>query len=176
MSLAPSACRASLLLLLAGACARRPVSTEWQVSIRGYGPIEAGMTLAEADSAGGRHFDLRSAGNEGCAIVPFAGDSTHGISVLVENGRIGRVDVLDSMVATNHGARVGDTEARVESLYPGRVTVLPHKYDSDGHYLVVAPQQAGDSGFALVFETHGGRVTRYRAGRQPAVEYVEGCS
>ena len=33
-----------------------------------------------------------------------------------------------------------------------------------------------DSGFEVVFETDSQRVTRYRAGRLPEVEYVEGCS
>jgi len=53
------------------------------------------------------------------------------------------------------------------------VTVTPHKYE-DGHYLTV--NAADDSSFAIVFETSKGRVTRYRAGRRPAVELVEGCS
>jgi hypothetical protein len=29
--------------------------------------------------------------------------------------------------------------------------------------------------FRIVFETDGQRVTRFRAGRLPAVQYVEGC-
>ena len=36
-------------------------------------------------------------------------------------------------------------------------------------------EHADDSSFAIVFATSKGRVTRYRAGRRPAVEYVEGC-
>jgi hypothetical protein len=94
---------------------------------------------------------------------------------MVVDGRIARVEVFDSTVVTNHGARIGDTEATIDSLYPHRVTVTPHKY-TEGHYLLVAPRDSTDSGLELVFETEGGRVTQYRAGRLPEVEYVEGCS
>jgi hypothetical protein len=92
---------------------------------------------------------------------------------MIAGGLIARVDVDTLPVATSAGARVGDSEARVDSLYPGRVAVRPHKYE-DGHYLVVTPDRA-DTTLAIVFETSGGRVTRYRAGRRPMVEYVEGC-
>ena len=33
-----------------------------------------------------------------------------------------------------------------------------------------------DSAYRLIFETDGQRVTEYRAGLLPAVEWVEGCS
>ena len=59
--------------------------------------------------------------------------------------------------------------------WPGQVKVTPHKYE-DGHYLTVTPTAAADKQFRIVFETARGRVTRYRAGLMPSVEYVEGCS
>jgi hypothetical protein len=40
----------------------------------------------------------------------------------------------------------------------------------------VTPSAAADKQFRIVFETARGRVTRYRAGLMPSVEYVEGCS
>jgi hypothetical protein len=33
-----------------------------------------------------------------------------------------------------------------------------------------------DSMLRIIFETDSGRVVRYRAGRRPPVDYVEGCS
>jgi hypothetical protein len=86
-----------------------------------------------------------------------------------------RVEVdSGATIATAAGARIGDGEERVRSLYPGRVAMTPHKYVAGHHYLTVTPA-AADSAYRLVFETDGQRVTRYRAGRRPAVEYVEGC-
>jgi hypothetical protein len=86
-----------------------------------------------------------------------------------------RIDVRDSTVATREGARVGDSEARVNELYAGRVTTQPHKYTGPtGHYLVVTPP--GDTNHLIVFETDGARVTNYRVGRKQEVQWVEGCS
>ena len=143
------------------------------VTEHGLGRLRAGMTIAEATTALG-----------GALVVPAEYDTTlcdyatwrggpPGVHVMVDQGRIARVEVDSVGVATAAGARVGDNEERIKSLYPGRVTVTPHKYE-DGHYLTV--NGVGDSNVAIVFETSNGRVTKYRAGRRPAVEYVEGCS
>lgn len=92
---------------------------------------------------------------------------------MVERGRIVRVDVDTVGVRTAAGAGVGDTEDEIQRLYTGHVVVRPQKY-VEGHYLIVTPNPA-DTSHAIVFETSGGKVTRYRAGSRPQVEYVEGC-
>jgi hypothetical protein len=131
------------------------------------------MTFAEADAA-----------LAGALLVPVGVDTTgcdylvwdkgpSGVHVMFDEHRIARVDVDTAGIATAAGARVGDDEARIKRLYSGQVTVTPHKYE-DGHYLTVTP--AADKRFRIIFETSGGRVTRYRAGMMPSVEYVEGCS
>ena len=146
----------------------------WTVTAHGYGPIRSGMTLAEAAAAGGRPFGEPQMGSEECDYFLFADDSLRGSAhFMVINGQIARVDVNDTSIATAEGARIGDSEQRIQELYPGRVTVQPHKY-SDGHYLVVT--SIADSGFRIIFATDGQKVTTYRAGRMPEVQYVEGCS
>ena len=95
---------------------------------------------------------------------------------MVERGAITRVNINDSSaIATTTGAKIGDTEERIELLYPGQVEVQPHKY-TDGHYLVVTPVDPEERDYRIVFETVGKNVVRYRAGRVPSVQYVEGCS
>ena len=142
------------------------------VTEHGLGPLRVGMTLAEARRALGDALVVpKGTDTTGCGYVRWRG-GPRGTRVMIDGGRIARVDVDSATVATASGARVGDSEARIQQLYAGRVTVTPHKY-VDGHYLTV---NAGhDSSFAIVFETEKGKVTRYRAGRRPAVEYVEGC-
>ena len=68
----------------------------------------------------------------------------------------------------------GLAAADIQRRYPGPVARSPHKYVDGGEYLRVdAPR--GDA--VLVFETGvDGRVTGWRVGRPPAVDYVEGCS
>jgi hypothetical protein len=169
----------ALVLILAGVgCSKAepPAAADaWEVTIQGYGPIKTGMTLLQAESASGRQLTAVNPEFIECDYVRFEGDTTHGVGFMVILDTIVRVDINDSTISTNHGIRIGDSEARVQERYPDRVTVTPHKY-VDGHYLTVAPERPDDSGLELVFETDGSRVTTYRSGRQPEVEYVEGCS
>jgi hypothetical protein len=132
------------------------------------------MTLSDARAAlSGALGAPKGRDPTGCDYVKWRGGPP-GVRVMIEEGRIARIDVDSAAVPTTTGARVGDMEQRIKSLYPGQVTVTPLKY-TDGHYLTVTPASPSDSGFRIVFETEKGRVTRYRAGRRPPVEYVEGC-
>jgi hypothetical protein len=146
--------------------------TGWRVSESGWGRISAGMTVTDARAALGG--DLPEPANRECDHVHPRG-LPKGVLIMTVGGEIARVEVSDTTIATAAGARVGDTEARINALYPGRVQTGPHKY-VDGHYLVVRRGSGADSVYRLVFETDGQRVTRYRGGRMPEVEWVEGCS
>jgi hypothetical protein len=84
-----------------------------------------------------------------------------------------RVEVRRGTIATSTGARIGDSEDKIKTLYPGQVSVTPHKYTQGGHYLTVTPPSSTDR---IIFETDGKKVVNYRAGQRPQVEYVEGCS
>ena len=131
------------------------------------------MTVAEARAALGTFTVPGARAKVGCGYATET-SLPAGVKVMVENGIVVRVDVDSGNVATAEGARVGDTEERVRSLYGARVSVTPHKY-TDGHYLTVKPAAASDTLHRIVFETHKGRVTTYRAGQRPQVEYVERC-
>jgi hypothetical protein len=86
-----------------------------------------------------------------------------------------RVEMDSAGIKTVEGAQVGDSESRILELYGTRARIEPHKYMyPEGHYVVVTPP--GDTLHRIIFETLKGRVTTYRAGRVPAVQYVEGCS
>ena len=98
-----------------------------------------------------------------------------GVGLMVVDGRVVRADVDSAAPATDRGARVGDTEARVRELH-GAVRSMPHKY-GNGKYLVALPLAPADTLHRLVFETDSaGTVTTMRGGLYPQVEWVEGCS
>ena len=148
---------------------------DWMVTPRGFGPLHAGMTRAEAEAVVGGSLAVNgdSAWTD-CGYVP-ADRLPSGVRVMVEAGTVARIDIESRTITTTEGARIGDSEDRIRQLYPTRVVATPHKYTA-GQYLTVRPAADADSQFRLVFETDSGRVTRYRAGRVPPVEYVEGCS
>ena len=159
------------------------------VAIDGIGPVRVGMTIAQAEAAAGVRLIERGgrAGEGGCYYV-WPQPEIHGLEFMVissrsdnsidrQSDRIARVDVLrGSGMTTVSGAHIGNTEAQIKSLYPGRIEVTPHEYDHAGHYLTFVPQDLLDRNYRLVFETDGRRVTRFRAGRLPEVQYVEGCA
>jgi hypothetical protein len=116
-------------------------------------------------------------------VSEFLGECAHmsltdwpdGILAMVVEGRVVRIEVWYADIATREGARVGMAESEILALYPGQVEVLPHKY-TNGHYLSVTPPGPDEAESRLIVDTAGERVTRYRTGILPAVEWVEGCA
>lgn len=149
------------------------------VTENGYGPLAIGMTIRDAAQAIGASVPSasRSSSNStsGCAYVNLA-NMPPGMRVMAVHDTVVRVDVDSGNVATGMGARIGDPEWRVHDLYGSRVAVQPSKYVSGAHFMIVSPIPPTDSGRRIVFETDGSRITRYRAGRLPEVQWVEGCS
>ncbi|MBL0171260.1 MAG: hypothetical protein IPP90_11105 [Gemmatimonadaceae bacterium] len=140
----------------------------------GIGDLRAGMTLAQAARAAAGIRLIPGTDSTECSYLEWT-NAPAGVLVMFDEGTVARIDIDSVGVRTQAGAQVGDSEARIDSLYAGRVTTTPHKYE-DGHYLTVTSLRAADSLFRTVFETVGGKVTRFRVGRTPQVEYVEGCS
>jgi hypothetical protein len=149
-------------------------ATGWVVTEHGIGNLRAGMSVAEAQAVYPSFKVPSSRDGATCTYATMDGLPA-GVGVMVEGGKIVRAEVRRGNVATSTGARIGDSEEKIKSLYPSQVTVSPHKY-TDGHYLTVVPASKADSAFRIIFETDGRKVLRYHAGVRPQVEYVEGCS
>lgn len=144
---------------------------DWQVTYAGIGSIKAGMGIDELRIVSRNQYTIPDKLDECAYVRPASGHK--GVALMIVKGEVARVDITEGATATLDGAKIGDTEDRIKELYPNRVKVMPHKYTS-GHYLVVSPP--GTSNNRIVFETDGSKVLRYRAGREPEVEYVEGCA
>jgi hypothetical protein len=144
------------------------------VSIDGYAGVRIGMSVEEASTAHGAPLLPAGPVEPGTACFEvFPGGAPGPLSFMLVDGRVARVDVRGAGPQTSTGVGVGSSEAEVQAAYPGGVQVSPHKYTGpEGHYLTVTPRE----GAALIFETDGSKVTRYRAGVLPPVAYVEGCS
>jgi hypothetical protein len=143
---------------------------QWIVRADGIGPLRVGVPLADASRTLGETLRITQAG---CDHVNPA-TTPEGVLLMVIDDTIARVEIDTAGVRTAEGAQVGDSESRVLELYGARARIEPHKYTyPDGHYVVVTPP--GDTLHRIIFETFKGRVTRYRAGRVPAVQLVEGC-
>jgi hypothetical protein len=143
---------------------------EWDVTFAGIGALRAGMSVDEASAA--LHNNLIVPSEMGDCTYGKLKNAPEGIALMFEKAVFSRVDVRSGTVKTVEGAGIGDTEAKIDSLYDGQVKTTPAKYDN-GHTLIVTPKDGSNN--RIVFETDGKKVTRFRSGREPAVEYVEGC-
>lgn len=144
--------------------------------INGLGPVKVGMTPAEATRAAGIEITKSPGANDPTCTYYKPGRGLTGVSFMVVNGKIARIDIDNPRITTRSGARVGDSEEKVKSLYGNTLTVQPHKYVPRGHYLIFTPKDAADKNYRLLFETDGKKVTRWRIGKVPEVMWVEGCS
>lgn len=165
----------AMLLTLAASCStetRRPASTAWVVTPDGIGAIRIGMTADELRGAVG---DVPGANpTADCSYVRPTG-APAGVSVMLAHGQVARVDIDSAGVRSDAGVAVGDSAAKVADAYATRMTATAHKYVPGAQYLTVRSVSPADSSRRMVFETENGRVTRFRTGRVPEVEWVERC-
>ena len=161
----------SVFALAIGACSRTPApapDSAWVVGDDGAGIVRLGMTRGDLIAAGG----VRGDGGGDCEFVRPESAPT-GLLVMLVEGTVRSVDVSSTGIETVAGIGVGSTEEEVRKAYPWTRVQL-HKYTS-GHYLIIDIGGV-DGTRRLIFETDGMRVTRYRVGRIPEVDWVEGCA
>lgn len=168
---------------------------QYKISVNGMGPIKMGMSVAQASAAAGVKLIGYGSGepapNSSCSYVRPENGLPE-LDFMVNNDQIVRIDVRNrvnqeadgrpvwidigdkSRITTQLGAKLGDTEAQIKTLYPN-ADVTGHKYIPGGHYLIVTPQEPELANYRLIFETDGNQVTSIRSGRLPEVELVERC-
>jgi hypothetical protein len=155
--------------------AQSQITLQSKVAMSGIGAIKVGMTVDEASRAANTQIVTESGGTQGCSYGRFKGGKLKGLSFMLSNGNITRVDVNSRGISTIKGAKVGDSEDKVKSLYAGQMTVDKLQYSQRGHTLTVTPKNKADQKYLLIFETDGKRVTKFRSGFKSDVEATEGC-
>lgn len=132
----------------------------------GLGDVRIGAALREVEDALGA---TRTGTLGRCGYVPSA-DAR--VSVMVNEGTAARIDVTGPGYATEKGVQVGDPIETVRAAYGDRVRERPAPYQPDEPELYVDEPDGGRT----VFGTDDGRVSGVRAGREPEVDYIEGCA
>jgi len=141
------------------------------VTFNSFGKVKTGMTVSQASQALGTELVRGKGYEDGCYYVdPKQGFK--GVRFMVTNGSVARIDIESKAYATDKGAKIGDTEDKIKSLYKG-VQVFPQKYDAKKNDLEV---YSDDKQYFIIFETDGKRVTAFRVGKAEEVSLVEGCS
>jgi hypothetical protein len=170
-----AAALAALALAVPAADAAR-LTPSSKLSTAGLGPVKIGMTVEQAERAGGLSLARQGPEVGECRYVRPRSRRVR-VSFMTIRGRIARVDVFRRGIRTLSGFTVGAREAAVRREFGSRLRVRRHQYVRGGHYLEYVPRDRVDRGRRVIFETNAaGRVTYIRAGRLPEVRYIEGCS
>jgi hypothetical protein len=154
------------------------LTADTPLDLYGIGPIEAGMTLAEAEAASGVAFDAPGIDHFGrhCYYANAKGlEDDFVLTVQApgsepvdkpEDGIVVYVSVnpaMESPARTLSGIGIGSTEDEVYDTYAGQIESAPHEI-FDGHYLTLVPRDASDQEYAVTFATDEQVVREIRAG------------
>ena len=145
-------------------------------TFKGYGEARFGMNSKELREAWKAPLAGQAPANPGdCYQLATDPAAPRSLSLMIEGDKLVRYDVNnDAEVAPGGGKRGMDID-QIRKLYAGRIREQPDKYVPGAVDLRVSADD--DSGSALVFQTDAaGKVTSWRVGQPPAVDYVEGCS
>lgn len=159
----------------------RPLTPDSQLTPSGIGPIVLGMTPEEAERISG----VTLVSGQRFGNCWFADpDGLDGVSFMVLNDSIFRVDVSGGRTATPEGIRVGSTEQDVFEAYPGHIVAsdrlgqrlliyIPARFPADIDFAT----KSGLYFTIMVFESDGHQVTGMKAGTfSTTVEAYEGCN
>lgn len=146
---------------------------DWRITTRGYGPVRAGISAAEASRllSTRLHTHDRRVPEPSCDYL-YPENGHKGLSLMVQHGRVTHIVISTPGAQTQSGAKVGDSTARLKELFGSRLEVESHKYDDDGFYYYVWEQ---GKRHGIKFEIGGDHVTEIYAGDE-TIQYVEGCS
>lgn len=157
--------------------------TDSPARLDGYAGATLGAGIAEVRSGFGT--PLQGLGTDAAGKPLPADDSNDGCyflrpqdaedpRLMIEARKLVRYDVRSAAITAPGGGKVGMTLGELQVLYPERADVGPDKYDDKAHHLRVRPAQEGAAviDFALGAD---GRVSAWRVGKTPQVDYAEGC-
>ncbi|HAG81912.1 MAG TPA: hypothetical protein DCL61_12285 [Cyanobacteria bacterium UBA12227] len=149
-----------------------------KLAINGIGPIRVGMTLEEAEKAARTKLiripypDNKSAN---CFYVEPE-DGLKGLSFKVVNDQIVLVEINGDNpgITTVSGAKIGDKQEQIESLYPEHLEVR-YTLPGDNTLLTFVPKDESEQQYRMEFTIYDTLVTRILAGKRSEVEDPTQC-
>ena len=150
--------------------------SEGQAGFAGYGDMKLGSSVEEAKTAWAGELNGKPGETGGCYyLTPKWVKKPSDFAFMIEGDKFVRYDVGTDKETAPGGGKVGMSVDQLKALYGDGLQSTPHKYVQGGQYLSIAASGVAPS--KLVFETDAaGKVSAWRVGLSPQVDYVEGCS
>lgn len=148
------------------------LGTNDSISTVGLGEVTFGMTVAQARVAAGTDL-INCAPTSDCyRVTPAQGPE--GISFLVTESTIERVDIVSGPLTTRSGIGIGSPEDDIINLFGDQIETQVN--DDSSVDLIFVPQDESDSEFRVVFTIRDGFVETFRSGRIPQVTVQNPCA
>jgi len=149
------------------------------LSVDGIGNIKIGMNPEMMERYLHEKTPYNQFANHGCSQFTTQKLEPTGISFMMEKKRLTRINVefygtdpRPLAVKTEAGIGLGSAEEDVLKAYPGAI-IKANPADPTWHTVVA---ETPDHSRGLIFETDGKTVKSMRAGENPAIAYINGCS
>jgi hypothetical protein len=159
---------------LPAAASAAPVTNHSRLTQNGLGSMRLGMTVDQAQRRTGQRIqnNLFTPGDTSCGIAKLFPESL-GVNMQTTKLRIWVINVSQPGITTRAGVEVGDSVSDLRRAYRSRLRSQPNKYTPKARdYWVALPRNR-----KLVFYANPKKqVTQISSGRQPEIDFVEGCS
>jgi hypothetical protein len=143
------------------------------VSAAGFCGVKFGMTVAAAKKVYPGKLETLTSDDgvdpQACFEL-FGNAPIKGVSFLVEQSKIGRVDFLEEGPKSADGFGVGSDADAMRRRYGPALKEQPNKYEPEVTDLIVEQPPTRQ-----VFEVQDGKVRAWRAGVPPTIDYGERC-
>jgi hypothetical protein len=150
----------------------KPMDGNAVIGTKGVGPIELGMTIAEARKAARRGIVGGSEVTQGCrhdTVLP----RRFGLTTLRFKGKIRVLYVRRTAMPTAKGIRVNDSLDRLKSKYGSKLIERPSDVSPETRIFELHGKGTREIQFSVNFAE---RITQIATGRRPEVDFSEGCA
>ena len=109
------------------------ISSQWVITINGYGSISEGQSVKEAEKLLGtklyNHNPYPNASDEDCSYYSTSSNNKSPIIYMVKNKKIIRIEISQNNISTDKGARIGDTQETLKKVYGNALEWGNNRYD-----------------------------------------------
>lgn len=148
------------------------------IGYAGFGPASFGANEEAVRMAWGKDIKADTPSQPGGCYYLFPQprpQGGYGIGFMIEGDKFSRIDVDSADIVAPGGGRVGMSAEEIRTRYANRIEEQNHKYVEGGKTLRIK-DSAGGNGVLLFATDAAGKVTEWRIGVPPQVDYVESCS
>jgi len=142
------------------------------ISTVGLDEVTFGMTVVQAETAANTRMIACEPVSDCYRVTPL--EAPEGISFVVDDGTIERVDIVSGPITTRSGVGIGTPQERIMELFGDRIETLVN--DDSSVDLIFVPRDEGDDQFRVIFTIRDGSVDTYRSGRIPMVLDPDPCT